>query len=326
MRDQGNPAAHKVSLVIIPQQLPPPSNSIQIAAVSLVSITDNHSMLVQIQSTGGCTFTVKDGEPIVQWPDQPDTQLAQFFSAGVSSLADKQELLNKAIQQARSTPVAPPPPPPPREPTPPSPREHSPSPSTTVTGQHAETLQNFIAIQATFLQFLPLLQTYVKILMTMFPLFRLYIGEGKHGQVQEYAKARGPKRKIEKRDVYQAWQKAGGPLMHNEIAKLYLSPMQLKNFESLEKCSDIRVLLTIIAANEENDKSKVCKYAHRLKEIGNDLAHTQSDKFTKEYSQDALVLCPNITLFRVVTHCFSATTVILYFRNVKGWDSSCMVK
>ena len=74
---------------------------------------------------------------------------------------------------------------------------------------------------------------------------------------------------------------------HSDFAKLYLSKMQLVNFTSLEKCSDVRILLTIMAevehfSDEEND------LAGKLKGSYHNTAHTQISKFTKQYTRDVL--------------------------------------
>ena len=75
----------------------------------------------------------------------------------------------------------------------------------------------------------------------------------------------------------------------SELAKLYLSPMQQLNFSTLEKCSDVRLLLTIMERapcfnDEESD------LAGKLKKSGNETAHNQADRFTKNYTMHVLEL------------------------------------
>ena len=80
---------------------------------------------------------------------------------------------------------------------------------------------------------------------------------------------------------------------HSEFAKLYLSQMQLMNFTSLEKCSDVRILLTIMAEarslpGAECFTEEEADLAGKLKVSGNYTAHTQIGKFTKHYTLDVL--------------------------------------
>ena len=68
---------------------------------------------------------------------------------------------------------------------------------------------------------------------------------------------------------------------HNEFVKLYLSPIQQKDFDSIENCTDVRVLLIILAkAGCFSDVEATI--GMNLKSYGNLTAHTQIEEFSDE--------------------------------------------
>ena len=74
---------------------------------------------------------------------------------------------------------------------------------------------------------------------------------------------------------------------HNEVCKGLMSTVMKQNFDTLENCSDWRVLFTIISrancfSREEPELAKI------LKEAGNITAHTQIIQFNKEYTNSVL--------------------------------------
>ena len=74
---------------------------------------------------------------------------------------------------------------------------------------------------------------------------------------------------------------------HNVLAKLYLSPLQQKDFDTIEKCTDVRVLLTIMAkAGCFSDVE--AQIGMNLKGYGNLTAHTQIVQFTDENTTTVL--------------------------------------
>ena len=155
--------------------------------------------------------------------------------------------------------------------------------------------ENCLAIFITFLKLLlPVLQPYVNIRIKNFYASGGSIS-GQSPQVDKSAKKKGSKGTIPKDPVQipqkKATQKAKKQQMkvssHNELAKQYLSPDQLKNFESLEQCSDVRMLLTIMAKAECFTAEEV-NLAVKLKGSGNVTAHTDINEFTKQYTLDAL--------------------------------------
>ena len=73
----------------------------------------------------------------------------------------------------------------------------------------------------------------------------------------------------------------------NELAKLYLSPQQQKDFDTIENCTDVRVLLTILAkAGCFSDLE--AEVGMNLKGYGNLTAHTQIVEFTDENTTTVL--------------------------------------
>ena len=164
--------------------------------------------------------------------------------------------------------------------------------------------KNCICIHVAFVELLlPVLQFYVNHKMRDF--FLNLLPSQAHmtaeKEIQKKAKKKMSKKKKMENDPLRVLQlqllmkKAGkakkGHQMklssHSDFAKLYLSKMQLVNFTSLEKCSDVRILLTIMAeveyfSDEEND------LAGKLKGSYHNTAHTQISKFTKQYTRDVL--------------------------------------
>jgi len=73
----------------------------------------------------------------------------------------------------------------------------------------------------------------------------------------------------------------------NALAQRHIPRISKEHFESIETCTDVRVLLTIIAKGEIFTAEEA-HIAKKLKKAANDMAHTQIGKFTKEYTFDAL--------------------------------------
>lgn len=187
----------------------------------------------------------------------------------------------------------------------PSPPPTADSVAQVVKASHFDDLsQNCICIHVAFVELLlPVLQFYVNHKMRDF--FLNLLPSQAHmtaeKEIQKKAKKKLSKKKKMESDPLRVLQlqlplkKAGrakkGHQMklssHSDFAKLYLSKMQLVNFTSLEKCSDVRILLTIMAeveyfSDEEND------LAGKLKGSYHNTAHTQISKFTKQYTRDVL--------------------------------------
>ena len=74
---------------------------------------------------------------------------------------------------------------------------------------------------------------------------------------------------------------------HNELAKLYLTPLQLKSFQTLDNCDDYGILLSIMSAGCFGDNE--ANLAQNLRGVRNYTAHTQIAEFTNEYTQDVLI-------------------------------------
>ena len=74
---------------------------------------------------------------------------------------------------------------------------------------------------------------------------------------------------------------------HNELARVHLSPMQQQNFTTIEECTDIRVLLTIITKTKCFPSVEVQR-AQKLKDPVNKFAHNQVSKFSSDVTQQIL--------------------------------------
>ena len=76
---------------------------------------------------------------------------------------------------------------------------------------------------------------------------------------------------------------------HNELAKWFLSsPPMRQNFDTLENCTDCRVLLTIISGADCCFSTELAEIAKKLKETGNITAHTQTIHLNNEYTESVL--------------------------------------
>ena len=156
--------------------------------------------------------------------------------------------------------------------------------------------QNCICVHIAFVELLlPVLRVYVDHKMKVFflKLFPSQVHKSAERGVQKKAKkkklTKDPMRVLQ---LQLPWRKAKNERLklsnHSELAKLYLSQLQLINFTSLEKCTDVRVLLTIMAEARNCFTDEEGDLAGKLKGSGNDTAHTQISKFTKQYTLDVL--------------------------------------
>ena len=86
---------------------------------------------------------------------------------------------------------------------------------------------------------------------------------------------------------------------HNEVSKCFLSTVMKQNFDTLENCSDVRVLLTIISRVEcfSPEEAKIAKI---LKETVNRIAHMQTDHLNNEYTRSVLDTVEK--LFKIIAH------------------------
>ena len=140
-----------------------------------------------------------------------------------------------------------------------------------------QTLNCFCIHIALQLLLLPVLQVYVNLKMRI---------NCRQLNAQQTVKNKRSKKKKTVQKVKEGEIKFSN---QSELAKLYLSPMQQLNFSKLEKCSDVRLLLTIMERapcfnDEESD------LAGKLKKSGNETAHNQADQFTKKYTLHVLDL------------------------------------
>jgi len=151
---------------------------------------------------------------------------------------------------------------------------------------------------------LPLLQIYVNLKMKVFflKLFPSQVHMSAEKGAQRKAKKKKSKKKIETDPLRvlqlqlprkKAKKERHKLVNHSELAKLYLSQLQLVNFTSLEECSDVRILLTIMAEAKSMPEAECftdeeVDLAGKLKASFNDTAHTQISKFTKQYTLDVL--------------------------------------
>ena len=165
--------------------------------------------------------------------------------------------------------------------------------------------QNCICIHIAFVELLlPILQIYVNHKMKMFflKLFPSQVHMSAEKKAQRKSKKKRSKKKIVTDPLrvlqLQLPQKKAtkGQLKlsnHSELAKLFLSQLQLISFTSLEKCSDVRILLTIMAEAKSMPEAECftdeeADLGGKLKGSFNDTSHTQISKFTKQYTLDVL--------------------------------------
>ena len=111
------------------------------------------------------------------------------------------------------------------------------------------------------------------------------------------------------------------PSNYSVVVKRFLSPVMKQNFDTLENCSDCRILLTIIS-RAGCFSSEEARIAEILKETMNFTAHTQIIHFDKEYTNSVLDTIEK--MFKIIPH--DTRSQIRDLRQVKRYGAQALLQ